>query len=57
MTATISVTRFGGKALVHSSNSIAISEGTLDNGIKFNSDAKYDQPCRNGIDTVTGFLE
>ena len=29
-----------GKVLVHSAKSIAVSKGTLDDGIKFNSDAK-----------------
>ena len=58
VTATIPVSRFGGKVLAHSENSIAILKGTLDDGIKFNSDAKKsDRSCRNGVDTATGFLE
>ena len=58
MTAAIPVTRFWGKVLAHSANSIAVTKCTLDDGIKFNSDAKKsDRSCRNGIDTATGFLE
>ena len=40
VTAAIPVTRFGGKVLAHSTNSIAVSRGTLDDGFKFNSNAK-----------------
>ena len=40
MTAAIPVTRFRGKVLAHKANSTAISKGTLDDGIKFNSDVK-----------------
>ena len=58
MTAAIPATRFGGKVLAHSANSIAVSKGTLDNGIKFNSDAKKsNRSFRNGVDTGTGFLQ
>ena len=58
MTAAIPVTRFGGKVLAHSANSIAISKGILDDGVKFNSDAKKsDRSCRNGVDTATGFSD
>ena len=58
MTAAIPVTGFERKVLAHSENSIAVSKGTLDDGIKFNSDAnESDRSCRNGVDTGTGFLE
>ena len=58
VTAAISVTRFGEKVLAQSANSIAVSKGTLDDGIKSNSNAKKsDRSCRNGVDTATGFLE
>ena len=40
MTATIPVIRFGEKVLSRSENSIAVSKGTLDDKIKFNSSAK-----------------
>ena len=40
MTAAIQVTPFEGKALAHSANSIAVSKGTLNDGIKCNSEAK-----------------
>ena len=57
-TAAIPVTRFGGKVLAHSANSIAVSKVTFNHEIKFNSDAKKsDRLCRNGVDTATGFLE
>ena len=53
MTAAIPVTRFGGKVFAYNANSIVVSKGTLDNGIKFNSGAKKsDRSCRNGVDTV-----
>ena len=56
--AAIPVTRFEGKVLAHSANSIAVSKGTLDDGIKFNSEAKKsDRSCTNGVDTATGFVE
>ena len=35
VTAAIPVTRFGGKVLAHSANSIVVSKGTLDDGIKY----------------------
>ena len=58
MTAAIPVTRFVKKALAQSANSIAVSKGTLDDGMKFNSNAKkFDRSCRNRVDTATGFLE
>ena len=58
MTAAIPVTRFREKVLAQSANSIAASKGTLDDGIKFNSNAKKsDRSCRNDVDTATGFLE
>ena len=58
VTAAIPVTQFGGKVLAHSANSIAVSKGTLDDIIKFNSDAKKsDRSRRNGVDTATVFLE
>ena len=57
-TAAIPITRFGGKVLVHSANSIAVSKCTFDHGIKLNSNAeKSDRSCRNGLDTATGFLK
>ena len=40
MTAAIPVTRFGEKILALSANSITVSKGTLDDGIKFNLNAK-----------------
>ena len=40
VTAAIPVTRFGGKVLAHSANSIAVSKATLDDEIKFSSSAK-----------------
>ena len=56
VTPAIPVTRFGGKVLAHSTNSIVVSIGTLDVGIKLNSKAKKsDRLCRNGVDTATGF--
>ena len=55
-TAAIPVTGFGGKILVHSANLIVVSKGTLDDEIKYNSEAKKsDRSCRNGIDTAAGF--
>ena len=58
VTASIPVTRLGGKILAHSANSIIASKSTLDDGIKFNSSAKKsDRSCRNGVDTATDFLE
>ena len=58
MTAAIPVTRFGGKVLAHSANSIAVSKGTLNDGIKFVSNAKKsNRSCRNGVDTGTDFLK
>ena len=52
------VTRFEGKVLAHSANSIAVSKDTLDDGIKYNSEAKKsDRSRKNGDDTTTGFLE
>ena len=56
VTAAISVVPFGGKVLAHSANSIAVSKGILDDGIKFNSSAKKsDQSYRNGVDTTIVF--
>ena len=56
--AAIPVTRFGGKVLAHSANSIAVSKGTLDDGIKFNlSVKKFHRSCTNSVDIATGFLE
>ena len=56
--AAIPVTRIGGKVLAHSANPIAVSKGTLNDRIKFNSSAKKsDRICRNSVDTATGFLE
>ena len=58
VTAAIPVTRFGEKVLAHSANATAVSKGTRDGGIKFNSDAKKsDRSCTNGADTATDFLE
>ena len=58
VTAAIPGTRFGGKVLAHSANSIVLSKGTLDDGILFNSDAKkFNRSCRNGVNTATSFLE
>ena len=56
--AVIPVIWLGGKVLAHSANSIAVSKGTLDDGIKFNLEAKKsDRSCGNGVDTATAFLE
>ena len=58
VTAAIPVIRFGRKVLAHRANSIVVSKGTLDDGIKFNSSAKKsDRSYRNGVDTATGFLK
>ena len=58
MIAAIPVTRFGEKVLVHSANSTLVSKRTLDDGIKFNSNAKKsDRSYRNGVDTGTDFVE
>ena len=58
VTAAISVTQFEKKVFAHSANLIAVSKGTLDDGIKFNSYAKKsDRSCRNGVDTAIDFLE
>ena len=40
VTAAIPVTPFEEKVFAHSANSIAVSKGTLDDGIKFHSNAK-----------------
>ena len=56
LTATIPIARFGGKVFAHWANSIAVSKGTLDDGIKSYSNAKKsDQSCRKGVDTAIGF--
>ena len=53
VTTTIPVTRFGGKVLAYSTNSIAVSKVALIDEIKFNSDAKKsDQSYKNGVDTA-----
>ena len=58
VTAVIPVTRFRGKGLGTQCKLNRGIKGTLDDGIKFNSDAKNsDRWCRNGADTATGFLE
>ena len=56
MTAAILVTRLRENVIGHSGNSIAVSKGIFDDGIKFNSNLKKsDQLCRNGVDIATGF--
>ena len=58
VTTAIPVTQFGVKVFARSANSIALSKGTLDDGIKFNSDEKKShRSCWNGVHAATGSLE
>ena len=56
VTAAIPITRFGGKVLAHSANSIAESKSTLVDEIKFNSSVKKsNRSYRNSVILRQGF--